>query len=73
MERGDSISASTNIAALAMEAQREANDLRREELRLIGNNNRTSIIAAIAAAIAAITSIANIAISISLLFNGAHP
>lgn len=60
----DSLSASTNIAALSMEAQREANLLEREKLELSRSSNRTAMIAAIAAAIAAAVSIINMIISI---------
>ena len=60
----DSLSPATNIAALSMEAQREANRLEEEKFELTKKANRTAMIAAIAAVIAAMTSIINIIVTI---------
>lgn len=53
----DSLSPSTNIAALSMEAQQEANLLEKEKIELARNANKSAMIAAIAAIIAAIAAI----------------
>lgn len=70
-DMGSSTSASVEIAAFAMEAQREANrltqqkiELDRRTLELAGKQTHTQRIAATAAVIAAIASIANLMFSI---------
>jgi len=73
---GSSTSASVEIAALAMQAQREANrltqqklELDRGTLELAGKQTHTQRIAATAAVIAAIASIANLMFSIFIGHN----
>lgn len=53
----DSLSPATNIAALSMEAQQEANRLEKEKIQLTRKANKIAMIAAIAAVIAAIAAI----------------
>jgi len=75
--RSDALSASTNIAALSMEAQFEANRLAKEKLEIDrlrlevdGKVAKTQHIYAISTAIAAIAAvIAAIASSINLMLN----
>lgn len=55
--RSDGLSPSTNIAALSMEAQQEANRLENEKIQLTRKANKIAMIAAIAATVAAITAI----------------
>ncbi len=83
----NSISPQTNIAALSMEAQRDANELemqsislrkeeirlRTEEIDLIRKQTRSAAIAATAAAAAAIASMITIIVTIFLLSNGVKP
>jgi hypothetical protein len=57
MARDDSLSASTNIAAMQLETQREKLKLDREALELAGKHAKTQKIAAISAAIAAIAAV----------------
>jgi hypothetical protein len=71
MERGDSLSPSTNIAAFAVEASEDANRIAREKievdralLSLAGKQHKTHQIAAFSAVIAAIASIANFIYSV---------
>ena len=64
MSRSDSLSASTNIAAMSMQAQQEANKIERQRLKVEHKQLIISIITVTTAAIAAVASSANLIISI---------